>query len=120
MWIFHVGGFLSVVESQADPARLVVRARARDHLLPVVDALGGAIVELPMRDYRFRVNVERRAFADWMRAQVLEVNYHNFKDAATAVIPTRIWSRLLHRIWSLCLEFQGEASAPQGGKAVRS
>lgn len=120
MWVFHVGGFLSVIESPADPARLVVRARARDHLLPITEALGGAIVELGARDYRFRVNVDRRAYADWMRAQVLEIDYHNFKEASAKVITTRVWSRLLHRLWSLCMEYQGEAGRPQAEKAVRT
>lgn len=106
MWLFHVGGFLSVVEEANDPTRLVVRARCHQHLLPVVDAIGGEIEERPERDYLFRIVADRRAFADWMRSQVLEIDYGNFKDAATRHQPVRLWADLLTRVWGAGLEFQ--------------
>lgn len=103
---------MSVVEASGDPSRLVVRARCREHLVPLVDAIGGEIEERPERDYLFRVVVDRRAFADWVRAQVLEIDYDNFKEAAVRRQPIRLWSRLLHSVWAAGLEFQnaiGEA-----------
>ena len=102
MWVFSTRGFLSVVADDADPSRVLVRARVREDL----DRLGELLPHLepwhdPTADYAWRALVDR---SEWRRALGViagEIDYRNFKNAvadrqgeARADVYERVWSVL--------------------------
>ncbi len=53
MWLFTTDGFYSAVTHHEAPDTVVVRARAREDVLRLIEAVGqGSLVETPHRDYR--------------------------------------------------------------------
>lgn len=85
MWIFTEFGFLSVVQDERDPLRLLVRARCEADLQSFVRTMeptAGEPLEpahTPDADYAYRVSISRQAFARYMRAVVEAIDYPNFK-----------------------------------------
>jgi len=85
MWVFTQKGFVSTVSSGTNN-ELVVRSRDRASLSELSEMTGSPILELPNRDYEYRVFVSRRQYADWLSTQVDGLDYTNYKD--------RVWDRL--------------------------
>lgn len=97
MWIFYTGGYVSAVEHRDDPELLMVRARDRESLENMVDAMelaGNAegtgptvtrddIEMLVPADYPWRVTVPRGTFALWLQFEALNgIGYDShFKEA---------------------------------------
>lgn len=79
MWIFTQEGYVSVVDNRQSPGKLTVRARDKASLKPISDRTGAEIIELPHRDYEYRVYVTREQFADWLVDQANNLTYSNFK-----------------------------------------
>ena len=79
MWVFTQDGFMSVVEHRDDQECLIVRARARQDLETLAKFGGVDVIVMPEADYYFRVEVTRTVFAAFMREQVLDIDYPNFK-----------------------------------------
>ncbi len=78
MWLFLIDGFFSVVRDRADPKKLLVRARRREHL--ETHFPGHEIHETPDNDYRFRLTTDRETVANWVGDYVRNIAYPNFKD----------------------------------------
>lgn len=97
MWLFTDRGFYSIVQPDGDdPDTLVVRARDRESLEIFED--DARIVELPNRDYPFRVFLPRDYVARWLEDEVLAgITYDNFKDAHTR---GRVWHDALLQVWT--------------------
>lgn len=83
MWVFTQDGFISAVDNNQMPGKLTVRARDRKSLELLSDITGSPIVELPNRDYEYRVFVTRDDFASFLVSHVDHLDYGNFKN--------RIW-----------------------------
>jgi len=83
MWVFTQDGFISAVDNNQMPGKLTVRARDRKSLELLSDVTGSAIIELPNRDYEYRVYVTRDDFASFLVSHVDHLDYSNFKN--------RIW-----------------------------
>jgi hypothetical protein len=97
MWVFLSGSFLSIVEHNADPSLLLVRARIRYDIEQVFP--GTQVVETPDADYRFRVVVLRSAVARVISEEVLRINYGNFKDSVREQARRDVYSG----VWSVML-----------------
>ena len=84
MWVFTQDGFISVVDNNQVPGKLTVRARDRESLQLLADITEQKIVELPNRDYEYRVYVTREEFTSFMASHIDHLDYGNFKN--------RIWA----------------------------
>ena len=81
MWIFNKDGFFSAVEHRDNPDQLMVRARCREDIERLADKLAAEVVHTPDADYAYRVTVSKAAFANYIQAAVMDLDYPNFKDA---------------------------------------
>ena len=109
MWIFTQDGFLSVVEHRDDSDCLIVRSRARDDLERMAHFAGQEIIVMPDADYRFRVEVPRAVFGAFMREQVIDIDYPNFKgrlhERNRSVIGIER-EQFAYRVWQSGCEYQ--------------
>ena len=81
MWIFFSDAFLSVVADKADPTsdRLLVRARRAgdiERMFPEAE-----VFSLDDADYAYRSWLPRARVAKACQAQILSIDYTNFKDS---------------------------------------
>ena len=80
MWVFTQDGFVSAVESDREPGTLVVRARDKESLKMLAEVTNSELVELPGRDYEYRIFVTKQQFTDWVAAQIESIDYSNYKN----------------------------------------
>lgn len=87
MWMFTTIGFFSAVQKKDDPTVIQVRARVRDDLVRLKEAVPGAeeILELPHRDYPYRVYMSHGDWAGFCAGMAESIDYPNFKDAVKKV-----------------------------------
>lgn len=100
MWICLNNAFFSIVQPRAGSTTLVVRARRRgdlERLLP-----HATVEHTPARDYAFRAHVEREDVANAVMAEVLGIDYGNFKDSVKQPDLKSAYSR----VWSVMLGVQ--------------
>lgn len=110
MWITTTTGYLSAVQATDMPDTLVVRARVRADLAPVIQhaqrasmgALLPEIITYEHSDYPWRVLVPKTVFAQFVAEQVLAVDYGNFKARVAetqgkprANVYSGVWTALL-------------------------
>ena len=79
MWLCLNDAFLSIVDDGKVDGCLVVRARRKgdiEKLFPSVK-----VITLKSRDYQFRAHVSRELIAEQVAAQVMAIDYPNFKDS---------------------------------------
>ena len=119
MWIFSKYGFYSIAE--INDKEVVVRARCKLDLQrlrkPLFDR-GVAmprIIEMPMRDYRYRVVLGKGELEDLMKLLADSVDYSNFKDEISSQTdkmegPDKLWNKIrvlyYSTVWSTMLDFQ--------------
>lgn len=96
MWIFTQDGFISVVDNKQVQGKLTVRARDKESLELLADVTGQPIIELPNRDYEYRVYVTRDQLSAFMATQIDDLTYGNFKN--------RIWDTRGDVYHSACAE----------------
>ena len=90
----------------------MVRARVREHLEALqkrFSELGDAeLIETPNADYRYRIIVDKAAWAGAVRRMILELDYTNFKNAADSRQGRRgtAYIHALHRVWEIMYELQ--------------
>lgn len=79
MWIFLPNSFISVVQKPGDTDLLTVRARIKGDIESVFPK---AKVEVNKgTDYKYRAKVPREEVAQVLHAQVMNLNWSNFKGA---------------------------------------
>jgi hypothetical protein len=105
VWIFTSTGFVSVVQHRDDPARLVVRARDRVSLEPLVARTGAEVDPWRGTDYAHRIVVGREPFEAWLVDAARAIDYPNYKASARRARGGR-FERSLHRVWEVMSEFQ--------------
>jgi hypothetical protein len=98
MWIFTEIGFISVVRKKDRPDVLTVRSRDRISLEKLATLTGQDIARSPKGDYPYRIFVDEQVLAEFMKQQVLSIEYDNFK---TRVGQVRGYSYVhqLHEVW---------------------
>lgn len=104
MWIFTTYGFFSVTESPEAAGVLQIRARDERDLkdLKRRHFLTSRIIETEHTDYRWRLLCSPAVFAEIMSKEVLDINYSNFKNAASQ----RQKARPLMAVWSAMASVQ--------------
>jgi hypothetical protein len=87
MWMFTTIGFFSAVQKKDDPTVIQVRARVREDLVRLKEAVPGAdeILELPNRDYPYRVYMCHLDWAGFCAGMAEAIDYPNFKDEVKKV-----------------------------------
>jgi hypothetical protein len=92
VWVVTRDGFFSAVEERGT-GMVLVRCRAREHAA-VLRALTGAedrVVDMPEADYRFRLTVTRRQWADYLATAAFEIDYDShFKEVVRDNQPRRL------------------------------
>jgi hypothetical protein len=123
MWLFTKYGFYSVVSARmsakpnapVDPARVMIRARKREHLdnliarftidprpgdrTDLLDWLTVKVVETKATDYPFRLFVPKPVWADAAHDLATEIGYDNFKSEVHATADDPSYLSALHEVW---------------------
>lgn len=102
MWLFTETGFLSAV--QKDPAKpyLSVRARDKKSLSDLSTKYGLEVIETPLADYPYRVEMPKNQFAQWVAEEIEHIGYSNFKNQVSLVRDSK-FAKLLGSVWSIML-----------------
>jgi hypothetical protein len=115
MWIFTPYGMLSCTQYPEDHEYIQVRARNKKHLIGftrIVDEYKNYdeknIINMPHRDYQYRMIIKRPVFAEWMMRYAEKIDYSNFKNKATAVQGYNDYVKMLTRIWEDGMDTMGE------------
>ena len=102
MWLMTTDGFFSAVEDRDDPDAVFVRARVLGDAEQLAVAVGGAVLETPAADYRFRVRMAKTDRARYVAGCTAGIDYDNFKNAvavrqggARAGVYGEVWGTLL-------------------------
>lgn len=105
MWLFTQTGFVSVVQDAKDKNKMVVRARDKVSLQPLMDEYGVKMVNLKNRDYPHRVFLTRKQFVDWLVQTGEDLDYNNYKNK---VSQTRGYEFAgpLHDVWATMLRLE--------------
>lgn len=123
MWLFTVYGFFSVVCVKNDHTIVMVRARRKEHLVKLQaaamrgnytheDEIAEAeILDQPGSDYRWRIKVNREAWANFAFHLSMGIDYNNFKSEVSRVqgstpkaagdTSSKTYTSALHDIWSV-------------------
>ena len=104
MWVFTTTGFVSAVYKDG---ALQVRARDRRSLNELSKDSGASIVATPLADYPYRIAITNEQFSKWLQAQVLGINYKNFKSE---VADSRGYgfAKPLNQVWSVMHDVEDE------------
>jgi hypothetical protein len=104
MWVFTETGFVSAVVENPNKSktRLSVRSRDKKSLEPLAKMAKTQIIELPNRDYEYRVYVEKNVFNNWVSGSISKMEYGNYK---TRMYSTRggEFTHSLSNVWSAML-----------------
>jgi hypothetical protein len=114
MWVFTSTGFVSAVSHRDEPDLVVVRARDRASLTPLIERTGADLNPWTSWDYAFRIVVERTVFARWLAEQADAIDYANFKDRAKARRGGD-FATALGEVWGSMHAFQQRQSASAVG-----
>lgn len=79
MWLCFNDGFVSAVEDRYDPDGLIIRARRKAHLEALFP--DEFIHVTPKADYRYRVFISKRRFAEIVAEKIRSIDYYNFKNS---------------------------------------
>jgi hypothetical protein len=109
-WIFTVYGFYSISVTPGG-TRVVVRARVREHLEKLKQRfqLDSKIIQLPNRDYLFRILLSKSKWSQILVALANEQTWSNFKDAAkdaNTTIDGKDYVSSLHDVWLTMVHLQ--------------
>jgi UDP-3-O-acyl-N-acetylglucosamine deacetylase len=104
MWVFTTTGFVSAVYKDG---ALQVRARDRRSLSALSKDTGASIAATPLADYPYRIAITNEQFSKWLQAQVLGINYKNFKSEVT---DSRGYgfAKPLNQVWSVMHDVEDE------------
>ncbi len=107
MWLFTETGFVSAVQHRTEDNTLVVRARDRISLLPLVEAYGVEIKTDKYTDYPYRVFLPKESFAAWVTDSIKFLEYGNFKNQV-AITRGKEFAHTLGSVWSTMLDTEDE------------
>jgi len=99
MWLFTETGFVSAVCESKDSNTMAVRSRDKQSLEELALISGTEILELPNRDYPYRVIVSKEILTNWMTSTIADAGYTNFKSH---IYQTRgeKFEHALHDVWA--------------------
>lgn len=102
MWLFSETGFLSAVQKDSSKPYLAVRARDKKSLADICEKYRLEIIETPMADYPYRVEMPKDQFAEWVVGEIEQINYSNLKNQVALVRDSK-FAKLLGSVWSIML-----------------
>jgi hypothetical protein len=102
MWLFTETGFLSAVQKDPSKPELSVRARDKQSLADLAAKYDLKIIQTPLADYPYRVEIPKEQFAQWVANEVNLISYSNFKNQV-AVVRDSKFAKLLGSVWSIML-----------------
>ena len=110
MWLFTETGFVSAVVSDIDPTEVSVRSRDKQSLEELCLIGDLEILELPNRDYPYRVITTKDVLKEWITQTIDRADYSNYKGRMGQ---TRGWdfTEALHNVWSAMHKVTDTASA---------
>jgi hypothetical protein len=79
MWVLFNDGFVSAVQNPSDRNGLVIRARRKEHLENIFP--GEPVVVNGGTDYKYRIKVSKKLFADVLANRANDIDYGNFKSS---------------------------------------
>lgn len=107
-WIFNKDGFFSAVQNEyCTEGEVMVRARLREDIERLADALGFSradIMATPDADYAYRLKVGKQVWADYMYRSALDIDYPNFKAACAKGERGHAYAR----VWSAMYDLQAK------------
>ena len=120
MWLMTTIGMFSAVcprtegghGSQIETDKIMVRARVRGHIAALQERFGefgdAELIETPNADYRYRIIVDKAAWAEAVGRMIVEQDYTNFKNAANSLQGRSgtAYVHALHRVWNVMYELQ--------------
>lgn len=131
MWIFTRYGFYSIAcahgsSGALDPEVVMVRARHATHLIrlqkrfPVLAQV--EILNLPNRDYRYRLVIPKHVWAGIVNEIVAEQEWSNFKNEVTRSQGPEgsDYVSALHEVWGVMHGFQAQAESVGKQRSQRS
>lgn len=82
MWVATNVGMISLVQHHDKPGVLLMRARARHHLVALAGKGKEHLIEhTPERDYAWRIEVAKESVAELLFTLVMCIDYGNFKGS---------------------------------------
>ncbi len=131
IWVATRYGFFSAVcarkgdgsrANPPDPHKMMIRARARDHLVRLVERFPSLkrfeIKTSPHNDYRFRIIIPKWRWQRVMWGLIREQDYDNFKNEVDRTFGTktvaerRYHDRFLMPVWGTGYRFQTASYGP--------
>jgi hypothetical protein len=120
MWLMTTIGMFSAVCPRTEKGRggkvetdkIMVRARVRGHIEALQERFGefgeAELIETPNADYRYRIIVDKAAWAEAVGRMIDEQDYTNFKNAADSRQGRSgtAYVHALHRVWDVMYELQ--------------
>lgn len=112
MWLFTPTGYYSAVMHRKNHDSVMVRCRAKLHAERLVDFFEKdkpALEETPPpADYRWRVTITKRQWAEFVAYMSLQIEYDNFKNDAGKQTNPNGYVTSLHRVWDVMSGFQDD------------
>lgn len=114
MWLITKYGAFSVVQANT-PNLVQVRGRRMKDMRMLADILEAMTGEAPeihetlLRDYLYRIYLDRDTWVELAGVLADDINYHNFKDAASKGADIE-WKKALIDIWSRLWDLQDRTS----------
>lgn len=114
MWVATNVGMISLVQHFEKPNVLLMRARARHHLVALAGKGKEHLIEhTPDRDYAWRIEVAKESVAELLFVLAMSIDYGNFKDSVKEDMLHGMYSTW----WSAGLRYQRDVEDLQRSKA---
>ena len=115
MWLQLPYGFYSVVSvrdqitGELDPAQLLVRGRAKDHMESLRERFPSlktyVLRQTPNADYHWRMQIPKATWTEIIAKMSEQIMWDNFKTEAHRVAPGK-YVACLHSVWSIFQRLQ--------------
>ncbi len=108
MWLFTNTGFVSAVSNGKD---LMVRARDKESLEPLMEITKQEITHTPQNDYPYRLVISHEIFAKWVAHMATGITYKNFKSEVAATRGDD-FAHPLTKVWRVMHVVEGPGARP--------
>ena len=110
MWIFTKDGFFSAVFDRYCKRGELIRSRCKDDLIRLAKKLHGysdesEIFEIEHIDYRYRMKITKKDWADYLTNCALDIDYANVKDNIVPV-GDDLRQNAYYEIWTALYRWQ--------------